>query len=164
MREQDFWSIIESAKSAAGKDPEARVDALEDELSALSTAEIQEFQHQYDQMIHRSNRWDLWGAAYLMNGGCSDDGFRYFCHWLISEGQQTFEKALSNPDSLAQFPNQDYFELESFAYVALKQFEAKGGGELERDFSIEMAAPIGKEWTDDELPSLLPLLAQKYGG
>jgi hypothetical protein len=164
MLEQEFWSIIESARSAAGLDLEARVDALENQLSTFSVAKLQEFQNIYDQLIHKSNRWNLWGAAYLMNGGCSDDGFRYFCHWLISEGQQIFEQAISDPESLVQLPHQDYFELESFAYVALKLFEAKGGGEIERDFTIELSQPIGKEWSEDELPSLFPRLAEKYGG
>lgn len=164
MQEQAFWSIVNSVRQVAGNDTEARVDALEQQLSHLNLDEIQGFQHQYDQMIHRANRWNLWGAAYLMNGGCSDDGFSYFCDWLISEGQNTFEHALAEPDSLAELPRQEYFELESYAYVALKLFESKGGGELERDFSIELAMPAGEEWSEEELPLLLPKLAAKYGG
>ena len=35
-----------------------------------------------------SYRWDLWGAAYLANGGCSDDGFDYFRGWLIGQGRK----------------------------------------------------------------------------
>jgi len=162
MQEQQFWSIVDEAHRVAGEDNEARVDALKQQLLPLGLSEIQGFQNRYDEMIHKANRWDLWGAAYLMNGGCSDDGFRYFCHWLISEGRATFERAVAAPDSLADLPRQDYFELESFAYVALKAFEDKGGGELERDFSIEMAMPIGEEWSEDELPTLHPKLAAKY--
>jgi hypothetical protein len=164
MDEQEFWSIIGKARQTAGDDVEARVDALQTQLSPLDVGAIQGFQSQYDQMIHKANRWDLWGAAYLMNGGCSDDGFRYFCHWLISEGQATFECAVANPDSLAALPRQECFELESFAYVALKLFEAKGGGELERDFSIELAMPAGQEWSEEDLSTLHPSLASKYGG
>ena len=99
-----------------------------------------------------------------MNGGCFDDGFRYFCPWLISEGRETFERALADPESLAELPRQEYFELESFAYVALKVFEDKGGGILERDFSIEVAMSAGEEWVEDELPALCPKLAAKYEG
>lgn len=164
MQEQDFWTIVDSARREAGADTDARVDALELQLSSLGLQEIQGFQQRYDEMIHKANRWDLWGAAYLMNGGCSDDGFRYFCHWLISEGRCTFERALAEPDSLADIPRQDYFELESFAYVALKVFESKGGGELERDFSIELTSPAGEEWSEDDLPRLHPKLSAKYEG
>jgi Protein of unknown function (DUF4240) len=163
MNEREFWSIVESARRSAAGDTEARVEALATGLAALDCSSIQAFQHQYDQVIHRANRWDLWGAAYLMNGGCSDDGFRYFCHWLISEGEVTFVRAVAEPDTLAELPRQEYFELESFGYVAVKQFEAKCGGELERDFSIELAPPAGEEWSEEDLPALFPKLAAKYG-
>ena len=82
--------------------------------------------------------------------------------WLISEGRARFESAIANPDSLAEVPQQDYFELESFAYEALKAYESKGGGELERDFSIELASPVGEEWSEDDLPERFPRLAEKY--
>ena len=164
MNEEEFWSIVDAARRAAGSETEARVRELQNLLSPLETPALQGFQNRYDEMIIKSHRWDLWGAAYLMNGGCSDDGFRYFCHWLISEGRDTFERALAEPDSLADLPRQHSFELESFAYVALKLFEAKGGGELERDFTVELTMPAGEEWSEDDLPALHPRLAEKYEG
>jgi hypothetical protein len=96
MQGQEFWAIVESARLEGGTEIEGRVDALEGKLDQLDLDAIQAFQRTYDEMIHRAHRWDLWGAAYLMNGGCSDDGFRYFCYWLISEGERTFEQALAS--------------------------------------------------------------------
>jgi hypothetical protein len=52
-----------------------------------------------------SYRWDLWGAAYLLNGGCSDDGFEYFRGWLIAQGHEVFERVLEDPDVLADLPH-----------------------------------------------------------
>jgi hypothetical protein len=89
-----FWAIVDTARGIAGSDTEGRVDALRHLLSTESLEEIQSFQSHYDAQIRRSYRWDLWGAAYLMNGGASDDGFRYFRNWLISEGRVVFEAAL----------------------------------------------------------------------
>lgn len=163
MEDRDFWNIVAAARETAGNNIEARVESLKLQLEKMPLEAIQRFQAKYDEMIHRAYRWDLWGAAYLMNGGCSDDGFRYFCHWLISEGQEVFERALADPDSLADVLRMEYFELESYAYVALDVFEAKGGGELERDFSIELSMPTGEEWEEDQLPSLFPRLAEAYG-
>jgi hypothetical protein len=97
-----------------------------------------------------------------MNGGCSDDGFRYFRDWLISEGRTVFEAAVASADSLAQLPRVELAELESFGYVALELYEHKDGGELDRDFSTELAMPAGQEWTEDQLPGLLPAIAAKY--
>ncbi|WP_439145547.1 DUF4240 domain-containing protein [Streptomyces virginiae] len=46
----------------------------------------------------------LWAAAYLANGGCSDDGFDYFRGWLIAQGCEVFERVVADPDALAELP------------------------------------------------------------
>ncbi|MEP7217516.1 MAG: DUF4240 domain-containing protein [Bacteroidota bacterium] len=163
MEDQEFWKIIDAARDAAGSDVYARIMALGHELEPLSLEAIQAFQVKYDEMIHRTNRWDLVGAATIMNDGCTDDGFRYFCHRLVSEGQEVFERALADPDNLADLPPTEYFDLESFSYVALKVFASKGGGTLVRDSSIESATLMGEDWEDEDLPSLLPRLVEMYG-
>jgi len=157
-----FWQIIDAAKAMAGSDMDARVGALQSILSDLAAEDLQSFQNYYDQQIRVSYRWDLWAAAYIINGGCSDDGFRYFRDWLISEGRSVFEKALKDPDSLADLPHVDPADLESFGYVALQLYEQKGTGELERDFSIEGAEPAGEAWKEEDAGSLLPRLDAKY--
>jgi hypothetical protein len=158
MDADTFWRTVDEARARAGNNINARVDELREALSSLELNELQQFQNIYDELIRRSYRWDLWGAAYLMNGGCSDDGFRYFRDWLISEGHATFDKALLNPDSLAELPRVEIAELELFGHVALEQFEKKGGGELDRDFPTEISALAGKQWDEEQLPSLFPRL------
>jgi hypothetical protein len=44
---------------------------------------------------------DLSGAAYLINGRCSDDGVEYFRGWLIAQGRATYERVVADPDALA---------------------------------------------------------------
>jgi hypothetical protein len=51
-----------------------------------------------------SYRWDLWGAAYQINRGCSDDSFDYFRGWLMAQGQTVWESAVADPDTLADHP------------------------------------------------------------
>ena len=164
MDDSRFWMLVDAARSRAGANEQARPPALRAALAALPADEIQAFQRVYDRMIARANRWDLVGAAYLMNGGCSDDGFRYFRDWLISEGRATYEQALADPDSLAELPVQDCFELESFGYAALDAYAEHTDKELERDFADELAMPEGHEWDADELPAMFPRLAAKYAG
>lgn len=159
MNEQQFWQLIETVKNAAGTDPDARPALLEKQLSSLEPAAIQGFQQRYEALLLEANHWDLWGAASLMNGGCSDDGFRYFRDWLISEGEQTFKTALRDPDSLVVFGRRDYFELESYGYAALRAHAARGAGEIERDDAVEFAATAGDEWDEEELPGRFPRLA-----
>lgn len=162
MDDSRFWMLVDAARAQAGANQQARPPALRAALAVLGAAEIQGFQRVYDRMLARANRWDLLGAAYLMNGGCSDDGFRYFRDWLISEGKATYEQALLDPDSLADLPVQDGFELESFGYAALDAYAEHTDKELERDFSDELATPEGHEWDEDALPGMFPRLAAKY--
>ncbi|XIE77187.1 DUF4240 domain-containing protein [Streptomyces sp. SBR177] len=49
-------------------------------------------------------RWDVWAAAYLIGGGCSDDGFMDFRAGLIALGRDWYERAAACPDSLAEHP------------------------------------------------------------
>ncbi|MER7341367.1 DUF4240 domain-containing protein [Streptomyces sp. NPDC000075] len=37
------------------------------------------------------------GTAHGANGGCSDDGFDYFCGWLITQGPEAFERVVADP-------------------------------------------------------------------
>jgi hypothetical protein len=50
------------------------------------------------------HRYDLWAAAYLIEGWWSDDGFMDFREGLISPGRHWYERALADPDSLAGHP------------------------------------------------------------
>lgn len=163
MDSDQFWQIVDAAQAKAGDDIDGRVEALKNLLANEDLDDLQSFQNHSDEMIRRSYNWDLWGAAYIINGGCSDDGFRYFRDWLVSEGRVVFEKAVQSAESLAEIPAPEFAENELFGYVALELFEKKGGGELERDFSTEIAMPAGDEWAEDDLPHRFPSLAKKYG-
>jgi hypothetical protein len=97
-----------------------------------------------------------------MNGGGTDDGFRHFRDWLISEGEAVYEAALVDPDSLAALAQDEGFELEAFGYVAAEVYEQMTDAAMPRGKSMEPAAPAGKSWQEDELPALLPRLARKF--
>lgn len=161
MQLDQFWQFVEAAKAKAGSETEARVEALRAVLGALSPAELQSFQNHYDRLICLAYRWDLW-AAYIINGGCGDDGFRYFRDWLISEGRSVFEGALKDPESLADLSHIDPAELEAFNYVAYELYEQKGAGKLAFDYSTESPEPAGTPWDEDEVGKLFPRLDAQY--
>ena len=54
----------------------------------------------------------MWCAAYIMNGGCSDDSFEYFRLWVISRGKDVYQKAKANPDTLISqvAKEQDFYD------------------------------------------------------
>lgn len=158
-----FWDLIERSKIAGGTSADARTSALQDILQELSVADLHSFVSHYNQRTSEAFRWNLWGAAYIINGGCSDDGFHYFISWLISEGRQTFETALVNPETLAELPKVDLAENEGFEYAALKLLEKAG---LEREphiNAIQSLEPVGDRWDEDAVYEIYPRLAAKYG-
>ena len=162
MDDERFWAFIDAAREAAGDDVEERVGGLEQVLLNHHADEVQAFQDKYDELHQRANTWELWGAAFLINGGCSDDGFHYFRDWLISEGEAVFEAALADPDSLAELPGTDERELEAFGYVAAEVFEQMADREITRRRALEAGEPTGTPWEEDELPERFPRLAKKF--
>ena len=163
MDDDRFWAFIGAARDAAGDDVEDRVSGLEQVLLNHHPDEVAAFRGKYDEMLARAYRWDLWGAACVMQGGCSDDGFRYFRDWLISEGEAVFEAALADADSLADVAQDEEFELESFGYVAAEVYEQMTDVPLSAAPSVEPAEPAGHGWEEDELPALFPRLSRRFG-
>jgi hypothetical protein len=162
MDDDRFWAFVGAARDAAGEDVEDRVGGLEQVLLNHSPDEVAEFQRKYDELLARACRWDLRGAAWLMNGGGSDDGFRHFRDWLISEGEAVYEAALADPQSLADIAQDEDFELESFGVVAAEVYEQMTDASLPRGTSMEPAEPSGRPWTEADLPSLFPRLARRF--
>src|SRR5262245_57745692 len=103
MDEKRFWAIIAEACGADPRAAEERDEALTAQLVRFRPDEIIEFNHIFDRLAAQAYRVDLWGAAYVINGGASDDGFYYFRCWLIGMGKKVYEAALANPDNLADF-------------------------------------------------------------
>jgi len=159
---EEFWNIIESVKQTSGTDWEARPENLHAYLITLKAEEIANFDKEYSNKLNQAYRWDLWGAAYLINGGCSDDGFDYWCDFLISEGKTTFEAALKNPESLATLDHIADAELEEYRYAIYEAYEALTDQEIPDHSSNCPAEPLGEQWDEGDLESLFPILAKKY--
>ena len=131
MNDDRFWQIIQAAKQAASNDDQ-QLELIEAALHTLELEDILEFQQVFDRLHKASYRADLWGAAYLINGGSSDDGFDYFRGWLIAQGSEVFSAALEQPDSLdALFQGEteaDFgCELEGMLSVAVRVWREKTG-------------------------------------
>jgi hypothetical protein len=144
MNDNSFWALIETAQAASSGDQETQLEHLQTALEALNADDLLEFQRTFNRLHQISYRADLWGAAFLMNGGASDDGFDYFRGWLISQGRSVFEAALENPDSLANLVEEgdeaDFgFENEDMLNIALRAWVNKTG--LEAD---EFYKQLGK--------------------
>ena len=132
MLEEDlYWSIIEkSLKNTSNQ--EAQAQFLINEVSNLTQNQIIGFYFKTKRLLYDTYNSNLWCAGYIMNGGCSDDGFEYFRNWIISRGKETYYKAKQNPDSLIEVVDGDFeeYEFEGFWYVADTAFKHKTGKDL----------------------------------
>ena len=98
MTKDEFWEHIRATRRL---DPDEHLERLAVRLAKLPETEILSFGRWWETLDAKGYTWKVWGAAYLINGGCSDDGFDYFRRWLLLQGQKVYEAALKNPDSLA---------------------------------------------------------------
>jgi hypothetical protein len=133
-----FWDMTEAARarSGPGKPPG---EALAGCLAARSRQDILDYQERFEEMRAALYRWDVWAAAYLIGGGCSDDGFLDFRAGLIAQGRDWYQKAAASPDSLAAHPAvtaraPDYSQdqplfCEELSYAAARAYERLTGSE-----------------------------------
>jgi hypothetical protein len=133
MDEDEFWTIIETARAM----PRPLSEALVDLLVELPLTRILDYEERFDALHEAVYRWDVWAAAYLIGGGCSDDSFMDFRAGLIGLGREWYERAAETPDSLAGHPlvvaagSADDLEealfYEDLNYVAMHAYERKTG-------------------------------------
>src|SRR6185503_14472208 len=91
-----FWEIVSASRVKSGGRMGRQLDALREALSNLSLEEIIDYQKHFYGCMDQAYNWDLWGAAYLIQGACSDDDFMDFRSWLISMGKDIFEASLKD--------------------------------------------------------------------
>ena len=129
MNTAQFWNIIETARQKSPKNSERQVKLIRKTLESLPAKEILSFDRIYDRLRFRAYSWDLWEAAKILKGGCSDDGFEDFRAWLISRGRKVYDAAMRNPDSLVRQveDSRDDYELASMLYVGMHAYEAVSG-------------------------------------
>ncbi len=102
MDDDAYWSLVERARVEGGDDsPETVAETLVAVLSTLGPSEVVGAEEAFARISRRAYGFPLWGAAYLLNGGCGDDGFDDFRGWLVTRGRAVYQAALADPDSLA---------------------------------------------------------------
>lgn len=167
MNQNRFWEIIERSRVNVSLTCREgcfaqQLKDIRSILESLSDEEIVSFRDHFIEAIDNAYQWDLWGAAYIIGGGCSDDGFTDFRAWLISMGREVYYSALADPDSLADIHKRldfDCYFFEAFLGVTLylRPYE------LPFNEHPHPKRPIGKNWEYHELANLFPRLTQLHG-
>lgn len=161
MDEGQFWDLLQRTHDAAPSDMDRKCELLKAELQKLSRNDAIDFAFLFDTMMGRAYSWRLWGAAYIIHGGCGDDTFNDFRSSLISRGQTSFEHALANPDALADDSiDEATWFYEGFQYAVTAGVEAVAGSP--RPGLRQPDDPSGEDWSEDDLPRLYPRLSAKF--
>ncbi|MDQ0712872.1 hypothetical protein QFZ55_002324 [Streptomyces luteogriseus] len=144
MDETEFWELVDDAREAAEGDPEEQADLLVERLSQLDPDSVLDFARHFESRYNRAYHWDLWGAAWVLLDGASDDAFDFFRCWLIGQGRHVFEGAVHDPDSLAELLDEFDEEIdgdgEELGYAADEAYEQLTGV-VAPDLSIAPAPP-----------------------
>src|SRR3954452_12454281 len=83
MDDGAFWHLIADTRAAAGNETDGQSDLLEQRLRHLPPQQIAQFERIRQRLDRRVYTYELWGAAYVIEDGCSDDCFRDFRGYLI---------------------------------------------------------------------------------
>jgi hypothetical protein len=166
MDEASFWALMAQTRGDADNDSGRQSELLEERLRKLPPQQIVAFQRLRHRLEERAYTWDLWGAAYVIEDGCSDDCFRDFRAYLISLGRGTYESALRDPDSLASLvQDAETGGWENADSVAGDAYESATGEDIPAEDSDLSGDPRGQPWDDESQETLMrryPRLAARF--
>jgi Protein of unknown function (DUF4240) len=166
MDDAAFWQLIADTRADAGNDTDKQSDLLEQRLRHLPADQIAQFERIRQGLDRRAYTYDLWGAAYVIEDGCSDDCFRDFRGYLISLGREPYEAALRDPDSLASVAQDaETGNWENADDVAPDVYEGVADEDIPTGDSEPSGDPSGTPWDDEQAEQLVrryPRLAARF--
>lgn len=173
MTSDQFWQTIARGKESVDDFFEMH-SVISENLAQMPDEEILAYNENFNKLMQDSNRWDLFAAATVIGGGCSDDEFEYFRGWLISMGQKFYEDAIQNPDNIANYIREDWsyekiYKYEEMLYVAANAYRLKNCDNNpdakipETLTNIQRGDLQGTEWKEEDLLGLVPELYKMTG-
>jgi hypothetical protein len=164
MNEETFWKLIEEAKAKTQPELSNQPQLLRKNLEALPPEDIAEFGRIFQTLHSQAYRWDLWAAGYIIEGGCSDDGFRDFRAGLIGLGRGAYYDAIRDPGTLIRQPTRGVdFSQEELLYAADEAYSAVAGRPMPEHHVHDPDEPLGEPWDEASLAEKYPELAKKFG-
>ncbi len=165
MDEDQFWKIIQTTKDNSSGDFEEQQEELAKELRKLTPDDIILFGNRFRYFRGQANTWELWGAIYIIHGGCGDDSFNDFREWVIGQGKDFYYKTIKDPESLVEIDTDkiDEVEWEGLGYVHSTVFKELTGQEMEYLYK-EKQETTCVEWEEesDDLKNMFPKLYANF--
>ncbi|MBI0579814.1 DUF4240 domain-containing protein [Neobacillus cucumis] len=176
MEKMEFWRLIEKSREFD------QAEWLIEELAQKGLEEVLDFEFLFQELMNASYQSRLWGAAFVLMGGCSDDAFDYFRGWLIGQGEEIYNKVMKDPEFLAEFINEDNLDDEGFpqneellsvgldAYSLIKTGDVEWDDDIHNEFlealdkkGLQYVTDIEFDWEEDDLENLFPVLWERFG-
>lgn len=168
MGEDAFWKIIKNSNLNSKGDYEIQQQELAKELHKLNPNDIIKFYNRFCFLKWEAYTWQLWGAIYIIQGGCGDDSFNDFREWVIGQGKEFYYRTIQDPETLVDIDEDEILiEWEGLGYVPFTLFRELTGHDMpyllpENDDTIRNSEPSGQEWEEDDLKQMFPKLFAKY--
>ena len=162
MDENTVWDLI--AECGPTKVSLAdRCEKLKQILKAFKPASIAKFNKLMFEIMGRANRFDVFAVATIILGSASEDAFNSFRAWLVFHGRETFELALSDPESIGKLAKvgddcdgDELLEAVDDAYLEVK------GEELPDSAFGKNKKLQGEKWQEKDLVKLYPALCKRF--
>ena len=172
MRTDDFWAVIDRATADRPDYPDEVAKLAAAELATRDPEEIVTWDRHLGKVMAASSTEDLWAAAYLINGGCSAEGFDAFRGWLIAHGRSAVARAVADPDSLADLPevraaaqSGAVVEADEVLTIGAEAYALATGGELPPSPAPPGRPDLAQLWDfddEDEMRRRLPRLSALF--
>jgi hypothetical protein len=168
-----FWSLLERTRPA-DEDVGAHAQAIIEALAADGVDAALAWARDLDEALDELDHWDVWGAAYLALGGCSDDAYEYARCWIVGRGSEAWARARDDADAFfaslfrdvandddawARVAELGNLDGEPLLYAGGIAHERLTGAWLPARAPREGPRPRGEPWEESELPQRLPRLA-----
>ncbi|MER2997970.1 DUF4240 domain-containing protein [Pontibacter populi] len=147
MKDKQFWSLIEESEAKHPNKFDAQMNYLTQRLSTLTNEEIIGFEATLKEKMIELWDYNLKSLYQIVQDEyVSTDGFIYYRFWIISNGKDFFQRALANPDLLAD-EIQATYDGQGLMVVADNAFKLKNGAntnlELPRDVTTAVHYDFG---------------------
>jgi len=156
-----FWELIEKSRHSSDSVFQ-QIDLLVSLLEEFKASDIKRFQKLLDEKMRDLYHWDLWALAYIAQGGCSDDAFEGFRAWLILQGREMFELALTDIRKiLSKVPAGLGTQAEGLLSAATIAYESRTD-KLLRPRKVSSYKLKGDQWEEHEIETRYPEVCKYY--
>jgi len=164
MGEDEFWKLIDKSRAAASNNYQIQITFLKSILLTLEPIDIEKFDNTFTALLAASYDYKLWGASYVINGGCSDDCFDYFRQYLIGHGKEKFYETIKDPETCVSWiKSEEEDNWEGLQYSAMEAYKQKTGKEIPKTYHPKFELK-GKPFDEETVVKQYPKLAKKFMG